>query len=189
MNHRIIFIFLFVVLLSGSLHSVTVTESPSSHCEMSMKRRTRIEKWLNKSFNEAKKAVRDGRNYNGSTHKLPPCKIKEIEKTYPNLIFEYDCSCPDCGQGGPSHHIAKGRPVVRICDPNDMLLNNRRMDLNKPPARMCGCIQGLIVHELTHASGDSTEEGAVDCSRILYPCADDALGDATSDHSNCQCCN
>jgi hypothetical protein len=147
----------------------------------------KIIKWLNKKMNEAKKAIKDGRIYDNGNHKLPPCKIKEIESLYKNLIFEYDCECGDCGQGGTSHRIAKNRPFIRICQPLDLYLNQEK-NLNKPSSKLCGCIQGLIVHELTHASGDDTEEGAVDCARILYPCENDPYGDATDDHRNCTCC-
>jgi hypothetical protein len=33
---------------------------------------------------------------------------------------------------------------------------NREENLDKPPKTLCGCIQGLIVHELVHAAGDPT---------------------------------
>jgi len=189
MKNRFVFLFLFIIFFN-ILYSQTAQEASWSKCDYSFNVRDRIEDWLNKSFNEAKKAIKKGREYNGKHHKLPTCKIQEIESIYKNLIFEYDCSaCGGCGKGGTSHHIAKGRPFVRICNPFAMYWDNRNIDLNKPPNKVCGCIQGLIVHELVHASGDHSEEGAVDCSRILYPCADDAWRDATPDHSNCNCCD
>lgn len=187
MNNKSIVVFFSIIIISGFLYSQEAVESPSSRCDIPIKARYKIERWLNKKMNEAKKAIKNGRWYNNENHKLPPCKIKEIESLYKNLIFEYDCKCGDCGQGGTSHRFAKDRPFIRICQPLGLLLDEEK-DLNKPSSKLCGCIEGLIVHELTHASGDDTEEGAVDCSRILYPCAGDSYGDATDDHRNCTCC-
>lgn len=187
MNNRLIIVFLIIILFSSFLHAQTAEEAPWSNCNFSQKTRKKILDWLNKTMNEVKNAVKNGRWYNNKNHKLPLCKIKEIESLYKNLIFEYDCACGVCGQGGTSHRIAKDRPFIRICQPLDMFLNKEE-NLNKPSSKLCGCIQGLFVHELTHASGDETEEGAVDCARILYPCENDPYGDATDDHRNCTCC-
>jgi hypothetical protein len=186
MNNRLIIVFL-IIIISSFLCSQNVQETPWSNCNFSPNARKKIEDWLNKSMNEAKKAVKDGRIYNNGHHKYTPCKIKEIEILYKNLIFEYDCTCGECGWGGPSHKSAKDRPFIRICQPLDMYLNQEK-NLNQTSIKLCGCIQGLIVHELTHAAGDDTEEGAVDCSKILYPCATDPYGDEIPDHSNCTCC-
>ena len=189
MNNKLVLVFLGIIMVSSLLHSRGVQENPGSNCDFaSLKERKRVEDWLNKSLTEAKDAVENGRTHNDQHHQLPPCKIKEIEDLYKNLIFEYSCTCM-CGVGGPSHEIIKGTPFIRICDPIGMYRNRRNVDLDKPPTKVCGCIQGLIVHELVHASGDLTEEGAVDCARILYPCEDDPFGDATSDQRNCECCD
>jgi hypothetical protein len=187
MNNRLIIIFFIIILFSIFLHAQTAEESLWSNCNFSPKTEKKIFDWLNKKMNEVKKAVKDGRIYDNGNHKLPPCKIKEIESLYKNLIFEYDCKCGVCARGGTSHKCAKDRPFIRICQPLSLILDEEK-DLNKPSSKVCGCIQGLIVHELTHAAGDDTEEGAVDCSKILYPCAIDPYGDATDDHSNCTCC-
>jgi hypothetical protein len=186
MNNRLIIVFL-IILISSFLHSQTAEKSPWSDCSNIPDDKIRaIEDWLNDSMNEAKKAVKDGRIYGNGNHKLPPCKIKEIESIYKNLVFEYDCDCGECALGGKNHHL-KRKPFIRICQPVDMYLNQEK-NLNKTSMKLCGCIQGLIVHELTHAAGDDTEEGAVDCSKILYPCATDPYGDEIPDHSNCTCC-
>jgi hypothetical protein len=187
MNKRLIIVFLFIILFSSFLHAQTAEEAPWSNCNFSPKTGKKISDWLNKKMNEVKKAVKNGRWYNNENHKLPPCKIKEIENLYKNLIFEYDCMCGVCGRGGTSHRIAKARPFIRICQPLSLLLDEEK-DLNKPSSKSCGCIEGTIVHELTHASGDDTEEGATDCARILYPCENDLYGVGTDDHRNCTCC-
>jgi len=187
MNNKLILIFFSIIQFWSILNCQSVQQAPWSNCEFSSKNKVRIIKWLNRSFNEAKEAIKNGRIYNGKKHQLEPCKIKEIESIYNNLIFEYDCSCGFCGFGGTSHESAEKRPYVRICQPKDLYIK-RVSDLNKKPDTLCGCIQGLIVHELVHAAGDPTEEGAVDCSKILYPCALDPYGDETEDHSNCNCC-
>ena len=187
MNNRLIIVFLISILISSLLHSQIAEQALWSNCDIPEKNMDKILKWLNKSMNEAKNAVKNGRWYNNENHKFKPCKIQEIENLYKNLIFEYDCTCGECGRGGPSHKYAKDRPFIRICQPLDMY-SNKEVDLNKASKKLCGCIQGLIVHELIHAAGDDTEEGAVDCSKILYPCAIDPYGDETPDHSNCTCC-
>ncbi len=161
MNNKSIVVFFSIIIISGFLYSQEAVESPSSRCDIPIKTRYKIERWLNDSMNEAKKAVKDGRIYDNGNHKLPPCKIKEIESLYKNLIFEYDCTCAVCGSGWKSHKYAKDRPFIRICQPIDMYFD-REENLNKPSKKLCGCIQGLIVHELTHAAGDDTEKGAVD---------------------------
>ena len=187
MNNRVIIIFFISILISGLLYSQTVEKAPWSNCsDIPDNNLENIERWLNKKMNEAKEAVKNGRWYDNGNHKLPPCKIKEIESLYKNLVFEYDCECGECALGGKNHHL-KRRPFIRICQPLDMYLNQEK-NLNKPSSKLCGCIEGKIVHELTHAAGDDTEEGAVDCSKILYPCALDPFGDATNDHRNCTCC-
>jgi hypothetical protein len=187
MNNKSIVAFFSIIIISVFLYSQKAVESPFSRCDIPIKTRYKIERWLNKSMNEAKNAVKNGRWYNNENHKFKPCKIQEIENLYKNLIFEYDCTCGECGRGGPSHKYAKDRPFIRICQPLDMY-SNKDVDLNKASKKLCGCIQGLIVHELIHAAGDDTEEGAVDCAKILYPCAIDPYGDETPDHSNCTCC-
>ncbi len=187
MKNRLIIAILTSILFSSLLYSQTAVEAPWSNCNFSPNARKKILDWLNDSLNEAKKAVKDGRIYGNGNHQFTPCKIKEIESLYKNLIFEYDCTCGDCGWGGPHHEIDKDRPFIRICQPLDMYLS-QEVNLNETSKKLCGCIQGLIVHELTHAAGDRNEEGAVDCSKILYPCASDPYGDETTDHSNCTCC-
>ena len=187
MNNRLIIIFLISILISSLLNAQSAEKAPWSNCDIPEKNMNKILKWLNKSMNEAKKAVKDGRIYGNGNHKLPPCKIKEIENIYENLVFEYDCNCGECVRGGKNHHL-KHKPFIRICQPADLYLN-REENLNKASNKLCGCIQLMIVHELIHDAGDDTEEGAVDCSKILYPCALDPYGDETPDHSNCKCCN
>ncbi len=186
MNNRLIIVFLISILISSLLNAQTAEQAPWSNCDISKKNMDKILRWLNDSMNEAKKAVKDGRIYGNGNHKFKPCKIKEIESVYENLVFEYDCNCGNCAQGGKNHHL-KRKPFIRICQPLDMYLNQEK-NLNQTSIKLCGCIQGLIVHELTHAAGDETEEGAVDCTKILYPCAHDPYGDETTDHSNCTCC-
>ena len=187
MNNKAIVLFFSIIIISGFLYSQEAVESASSRCDIPIKARYKIERWLNKIMNEVKKAVKDGRMYDNRNHKLPPCKIIEIESLYKNLIFEYDCKCGVCGQGGTSHRFARDRPFIRICQPLSLILDEEK-DLNKTSSKLCGCIQGLIVHELTHATVDHTEEGATDCARILYPCESDAWGVGTDDHRNCTCC-
>jgi hypothetical protein len=186
-NSRLIIVFLISILILRLLHAQSAEQAPWSNCNFSQNIGDKILEWLNDAMNEAKEAVKNGRIYDNGNHKLPPCKIKEIENLYKNIIFEYDCTCGECGRGWKHHKIAKDRPYIRICQPLDMY-SNKEVDLNKASKKLCGCIQGLIVHELIHAAGDDTEEGAVDCAKILYPCAIDPYGDETPDHSNCTCC-
>ncbi len=168
------------------MYSQTVEDAPWSNCDIPA--RDKIEKWLNNSLNEAKNAINEGREHNGAKHKLEQCKINEINSFFDKLKFQYDCKCGECGNGGPSHPNAPGIPFITICQPLDMYLKRYEDDLDTPPETICGCIQGLILHELVHAAGDPTEEGAVDCSKILYPCALDSEADETPDHKNCKCC-
>ena len=86
MNNRLIIVFLIIILFSSFLHAQTAEESPWSNCDFSQKTRKKILDWLNKTMNEVKKAVKDGRIYDNGNHKLPTCKIEEIESLYKNLI-------------------------------------------------------------------------------------------------------
>lgn len=180
-------IFVFIVLISSTVYSQTVVDAPWSNCDIPSI--NKIEKWLNNSMKEVKKTINEGRDYNGKNHKLEECKINELNNLFNRLKFQYDCSCGECANGSPSPPYAVGIPTITICQPLDMYLNSSKNDLDtSPPTTMCGCIQGLILHELVHAAGDPTEEGAVDCSKILYPCASDPGNDESSDHKNCKCC-
>lgn len=186
MISRLINIFLFIVILSSFAYSQTAEDAPWSNCDLPA--RNKIVEWLNNSLNEVKKAINEGREHNGAKHKLEQCKINEINSFFDKLKFQYDCKCGECGNGGPSHPNAPGIPFITICQPLDMYLKRYEDDLDTPPETICGCIQGLILHELVHAAGDPTEEGAVDCSKILYPCALDGESNETPDHNNCKCC-
>jgi hypothetical protein len=188
MNHKSISTFLFFFFILAFFYSNAVEQTSWDNCDWSFKTRKRIEKWLNESLNETKEAINNGREYNGKVHKLEQCKINEINSLFNRLKFEYDCACGDCGTGGPSHPYAVGIPAITVCQPLAMYLDRNKDDLDEPQKSLCGCIQGLILHELVHAAGDSTEEGAVDCAKILYPCANDPGNDQSSDHRNCKCC-
>jgi len=193
MNSRFIFVVLFLSSICF-LHAQNIVEAPWSECSYDTQTRRTTMKMLNNTKNRVKKSIRKGRESDGKNYKLPDCKIKEIEDLYEKLIFEFDCgaACPGCGVGSATHSIKKGLPYIRICDPIVTLEQNLSVtDKNtKPPkGATCGCIEGLITHELIHAAGDLTEEGAVDCSKMLYPCASDPYGDETPDHSNCDCCD
>jgi len=188
MNNRSIALFFFLIFILPFMHSRAAEEARWSNCDFQKDLRQNIERWLNRSLKEAKKAIEDGTEYDGKVHKLEQCKIDEIKNIYNKIKVEYDCSCGECGRGGPSHEIAPHYAVIRICDPIASWLDYIDNDLTQPQKTMCGCPHGLIVHELVHAAGDPTEAGAVDCARILYPCANDATGEATPDHTNCKCC-
>ncbi len=188
MNNRYIFVFFFLIFIFPFMHSRAVEEAQWSNCDYTKEQKEIIEKWLNSSLKKAKKAIEKGTEYDGKVHKLEQCKIAEIKNIYNKFKFEYDCTCGVCAMGGSSHERIPGIPVIRICDPIATWLENIENDLTQPPKTPCGCTLGLIVHELVHAAGDPTEEGAVDCSKILYPCAPDAYKDETPNHENCECC-
>lgn len=83
-----------------------------------------------------------------------------------------------CGRGDIDHPFIFGAALVLICEP---------LNIMRQQPHPCGCLEGLMVHEIIHATTGGDEAEAVDCSKILYPCALDPHDYETSDHRNCNC--
>jgi hypothetical protein len=65
MINRISITFAFIILILGFLYSQAAEPSPWSNCDLSKELTDDIERWLNDSMKEAKKAINEGREHNG----------------------------------------------------------------------------------------------------------------------------
>lgn len=185
MKCKICLIFIILLLFSSSVYSQIASQYPGGPCPYDEKTHTRVQEWLSKSYKNAVQAILNGRD----GKRLPQCKIDEIKPNLSRIILEYACEgCDGCGKGLSEHTMVRGTASVIICEPKSQMLQ-QPADLNNPPTSKepCGCIEGLMVHEIVHATTGGSEAEAVDCSKILYKCAPDAFGLETKNHVNCCC--
>ncbi len=161
-----------------------------NYCEFTKINEIDVKEKIANAFNRTIDAIYKNKRF-------PECMKKDMEEVLPTLVVEYSCGSEGCagacGFGG--YHDSRkeyvgnkwkdvkvpNRHHVTLCEPNFLLTND---------GKACGgkdCLEGLIAHELTHAAGYGLEGTAVDCSRIVFPCADDPEGDGTKDQSQCNC--
>ncbi|HLP46033.1 MAG TPA: hypothetical protein VK469_08805 [Candidatus Kapabacteria bacterium] len=67
---RISFLLASIIIFSSFVYSQSTEPTSWDNCNFTMEARDNIERWLNNSMKEVKKAVNEGREYNGEIFNL-----------------------------------------------------------------------------------------------------------------------